>query len=222
MPFITRREFGLAALGSTLLPGSVIGSLWPSKLTTARTLVDTTSESSLPDRHADDWLLQWKTDSLVNKDLQGPLDLRRFKDPTYVLLEEIGWKPTETTPTLSALVVPKGFVTDFASIPRVFWLIFKPDGNYAYAAVLHDYLYWQQDRPKSTADAIFRAAMDDLKIKDWQSAILFHAVDVFGSYAWESNAKLKSAGERRVLSELPSNSQVTWAEWKSRPNVFAK
>jgi hypothetical protein len=146
----------------------------------------THAEANLSDRTADDWIQQWKKESLVNKDLQGQLDLRRFKDPMYILLGSIGWKPKMVPSVLSAVVVPAGFVTDFASVPRAFWSLFRPDGNYAYAAVLHDYLYWTQDRPKSAADAIFRAAMDDLKIADSQSAILFHAVDLFGSSAWDS------------------------------------
>ena len=39
------------------------------------------------------------------------------------------------------IVVPEGFVTDFASVPRVFWDIAPPWGWYAAAAVVHDYLY---------------------------------------------------------------------------------
>lgn len=37
--------------------------------------------------------------------------------------------------------VPAGFVTDFASIPRVFWNLFPPTGRYGKAAVIHDWLY---------------------------------------------------------------------------------
>lgn len=33
--------------------------------------------------------------------------------------------------------VPKGFVTDLASIPRALWSVFPPDGDYAKAAVVH-------------------------------------------------------------------------------------
>jgi hypothetical protein len=40
------------------------------------------------------------------------------------------------------IVVPKGFVTDLASIPRGLWNLFPPaGGQYDKAAVLHDYLY---------------------------------------------------------------------------------
>ena len=39
------------------------------------------------------------------------------------------------------VVVPEGFVTDFASIPRIFWSVAPPWGWYAEAAVVHDLLY---------------------------------------------------------------------------------
>lgn len=37
--------------------------------------------------------------------------------------------------------IPAGFVTDFASIPKVFWNILPPTGWYGKAAVVHDFLY---------------------------------------------------------------------------------
>lgn len=40
----------------------------------------------------------------------------------------------------SKIVVPKGFKTDLASIPRIFWAILPKNGKYQKAAILHDYL----------------------------------------------------------------------------------
>lgn len=36
--------------------------------------------------------------------------------------------------------VPRGFVTDLASVPRLFWMALPPCGNYTPAAVVHDYI----------------------------------------------------------------------------------
>lgn len=36
--------------------------------------------------------------------------------------------------------VPVGFITDFATVPRIFWGILPPFGRYGKAAVVHDYL----------------------------------------------------------------------------------
>ena len=38
------------------------------------------------------------------------------------------------------IVVPNGFKTDLASIPRVFWALFPPFGKYIRASIVHDYL----------------------------------------------------------------------------------
>lgn len=202
----TRRQFGLATSASLFsLPLPLAAQRAPQQV---------------EERSPDDWFLQWKSQAKVNKDLQGPLDLRRFKDPFYALLNEIGWKPGKSATGLQAFQVPMGFVTDFASVPRVFWSIFPPDGNYAYAAVLHDWLYWEQDRPKEDADRIFRSAMDDLTITDVKANLLYQAVNRFGITAWNRNAEIKKAGEKRVLSKLPDKPEITWEVWRIMPGVF--
>ena len=63
--------------------------------------------------------------------------------------------------------VPAGFVTDGASVPRVFWSALPAWGSYSRAAVIHDYLCVRinagQPHPmaptRAEADAIFREAM---------------------------------------------------------------
>ena len=60
----------------------------------------------------------------------------------WYLKKPISWRPGDGQSRYPPVVVPTGFVTDLASIPRVFWSVLRPDGEYAYAAVIHDYLYW--------------------------------------------------------------------------------
>lgn len=168
----------------------------------------------------DEWIHEWEINARKNKDLQGSLRLQRFKDPMYILLNTIRWSAPKKGCCPAPVEVPKGFVTDFASVPRVFWSLFRADGDYAYAATLHDFLYWQQDRSKAEADSIFRYAMDDLKITDAKAYTLYKAVDLLGSSAWEANAKLRESGEKRVLKVFPSQPEITWAEWKNQPNIF--
>jgi hypothetical protein len=38
------------------------------------------------------------------------------------------------------VVIPKGFVTDLATVPRIFWGIISPSGRHDLACVVHDYL----------------------------------------------------------------------------------
>ena len=39
------------------------------------------------------------------------------------------------------VMVPAGFITDFASVPRFLWRVLPPTGQYGKAAVIHDFLY---------------------------------------------------------------------------------
>ena len=55
--------------------------------------------------------------------------------------------------------VPPGYVTDFASVPRLH-LAFMLFGNKGHrAAVIHDYLYSTHLVPREEADAIFKALL---------------------------------------------------------------
>lgn len=173
--------------------------------------------SSAPERTPEAWMLEWMN---VARPIAGALYLGRFKDPTYILLRPIKWFPGKNGPDLPAVEVPKGFVTDLASIPRPFWSLLRPDGEYTYAAIIHDYLYWVQRTDRATADSIFWSAMQDFGIDSVTAGSIFGAVRAGGSGAWQDNKRAREAGERRILARFPQDPTITWAEWKTRPNVF--
>ena len=64
--------------------------------------------------------------------------------------------------------VPDGFVTDFASVPRLFWSFVSPTGRHSRAAVVHDYLYTQTEVSQVVADAVFAEAMHVLGVARWR------------------------------------------------------
>ena len=76
--------------------------------------------------------------------------------------------------------VPKGFETDFASIPRIFWPILPPFGRYTKAAIIHDYLYGLEGCSRWLADAIFREAMCQLGVPWYKRIPIYYAVRFFG------------------------------------------
>ncbi|EHQ1843915.1 DUF1353 domain-containing protein [Salmonella enterica subsp. enterica serovar Saintpaul] len=41
----------------------------------------------------------------------------------------------------NVISVPAGFVTDLATIPRIFWTILPTDGKYAKAVIIHNWMY---------------------------------------------------------------------------------
>jgi hypothetical protein len=162
----------------------------------------------------------WMDDCIKgSKGPDGALRMSRFADPMYFLLEPIGWKPNRGQ-NLPSVNVPKGFVTDLASIPRPFFSLLRPDAEYAYAAIVHDYLYWMQDHSRATADHILEHAMEDFDVPSVTVRAIYAAVDTAGGLAWKSNAALKRQGERRILKSFPSDPRIRWADWKRRPNVF--
>ncbi|WP_245591415.1 DUF1353 domain-containing protein [Derxia gummosa] len=151
----------------------------------------------------------------------GALHMGRFRDRVYYLDKEIKWFP-DPGQDAPAIVVPAGFVTDLASIPRVFWSALPPDGAYTFPAIVHDYLYWIQKYPRETADRVLRYGMDDMKVSSDVAAIIYTAVRVGGGSAWASNARLKQGGEMRLLREFPDDPRTTWAEWKQREGCCLK
>lgn len=78
--------------------------------------------------------------------------------------------------------VPEGFVSDLASIPRLLWSLFPPDGPYQEAAVLHDYLY-SIDVPQWLCDAVFRHVMQFTGVPIWKRILLFWGVRIGGRWA---------------------------------------
>lgn len=86
-----------------------------------------------------------------------------------------------------SIEVPRGFETDFASVPRVFWAIIPPDGKYSQAAVLHDYLYHSKIRSRKASDEIFLEAMEVLGVSWWRRKVMYYAVWSFGWLPWDNS-----------------------------------
>lgn len=93
-----------------------------------------------------------------------------------------------------------GFVTDFASVPRLFWFFIPRWGKYGNAAVIHDWLYWDQSKKsRKEADQILLEGMGILKVNAFHKAIIYYAVRWFGWIAWFRNAAEKENGFNRVI-----------------------
>lgn len=163
------------------------------------------------------WMNEWMS---LSKAPGGMLRISRFREPIYFLIAPISWTPNPGQERYKAVTVPPGFVTDLASIPRIFYSLLRPDGEYAYAAVVHDYLYWTQTRSREEADHIFKMAMQDFEIGAVTIETIYRAVRHGGKAAWNGNAKKKAQGEKRILTKYPQDPRITWEDWKERPEVF--
>jgi Protein of unknown function (DUF1353) len=169
-------------------------------------------------RSAEEWMDAWM--NAPTRGEQGALYLSRFVEPIYFLTKPITWTPNPDQHGYQPVTVPVGFVTDLASIPRLFWSSLRPDGEYTYPAIVHDYLYWTQTRPKDTADMIFKFGMQDFDI-NWPTIVaIYEAVHLGGGPSWKHNQELKLSGERHLLKELPNDPKARWADWKNKRELF--
>jgi len=86
-----------------------------------------------------------------------------------------------------AIVVPKGFECDFASVPRL-PLAYLTCGDTAHeAATVHDYLYRADAIPsvdRETADRVFLEAMESAGESWWRRKLMYRMVRMFGGSSY--------------------------------------
>ena len=113
-------------------------------------------------------------------------------------LKAVGVKIKRDTNKTESIVVPSGFETDLASVPRAAWALIAP-WDVARAAIVHDILYktirqyrWKmktkQDeelvaKAKVISDKVFLLAMNDAEppVAQWKKYSAWKAVDLFGN-----------------------------------------
>ena len=102
------------------------------------------------------------------------------------------------------VLVPPGFQTDFASMPRLLWAILPMWGKYGYASVIHDWMYWDQSLPRATADEAFLCGMTAFRVWAPLRWAIYVAVRLFGWLTWNRNKMERATGVDRVLREPPT------------------
>lgn len=118
--------------------------------------------------------------------LNGPLQVQLLPNGmSAVLIRNFEVK----TRSGRLIVVPVGFRTDFASVPRPFWRIIPPWGPYSPAAVVHDYLYVSGELSRKEADQIFLELMERLGVEKWKRTAMYWAVRIGGRGPWDRERK---------------------------------
>jgi hypothetical protein len=97
------------------------------------------------------------------------------------------------------ITVPAGFVTDFASIPRVFHSLLSPTDRPGCGGIVHDFLYWEQSCTREQADWILMLAMMESGVDAVTRNLVYKVVDWFGENAWEMNRQERNTGLPRVI-----------------------
>ena len=129
--------------------------------------------------------------------IEAPL-LKPFADNRqWLLFEDLRYRAGDSSITI---VVPAGFVTDFASIPQAFWTLgLSPNGRYSKAAIVHDFLYWTQSCTRLQSDNILVIAMKESNVESATRATIYEGVRIGGQAAWDRNAAERTEGLLRVL-----------------------
>lgn len=119
----------------------------------------------------------------------------RVRDPDLWTLE----LPLLWEDGAEIIVVPPGFITDLASIPRLAQPLIPVNDRHRAAAILHDYLYVIQDRTRAEADALFARAMATSGVGWLRRALMHAAVRVGGWAQWNDYAQARQADTRTFL-----------------------
>ena len=84
--------------------------------------------------------------------------------------------------------VPPMGETDGASIPRCFWNLLSPFGDYFYSSVIHDFLYSKINTEfhRDEADLIFKEAMFNVGVPWYRRETIYRAVRLFGASSFKA------------------------------------
>ena len=99
-------------------------------------------------------------------------------DKYWEVLEEYSYETSK-----GLVVVPKGFKTDYASVPKIFRNIINTYGKHGRAAVVHDWLYSSRcevNITRAEADKIFLEIMVEWNVKKYKRILMYILVRLFG------------------------------------------
>jgi len=117
------------------------------------------------------------------------LEVTPYDDIQWELIEPFDYCVGDLNDPIEVIKVPVGFLTDFASVPRILWNILPPYESYGKAAVLHDYLYYTNKYPRKVCDDIFLEAMEVLKVPKWKRLVIYYSVRIFGGKYYKETTK---------------------------------
>lgn len=156
---------------------------------------------------------------------QTPPSLSPFGDGEWwVLTKTLQYKIGKAAGTI---IIPAGFTTDLASTPSLVWTFFPRSGNYMSAAILHDYLYYDQRCTREQADNIFKLEMREFGVSKATLFLIYTAVDLVGWLFWDDKSPRGDTRAYRIIPPKPLESflgaQLTakqsWALVRGKVNV---
>ncbi|MCK4620930.1 MAG: DUF1353 domain-containing protein [Desulfuromonadales bacterium] len=118
------------------------------------------------------------------------LDTRDMGDGDALLLGRFRYQVPDTGEIKTA---EKGFITDFASIPRLFRMLVTGNDNTKKPAVIHDKGYRgrrlhgtlrDKYKARKREDQIMLMGMEENGVPWWKRRLVYRGVRMGGSFAW--------------------------------------
>lgn len=102
--------------------------------------------------------------------------------PIYRVTKEFRYRFGNFDNPIAIFVVPVGTETDLATIPPGLRWLFKPDGPWVKAAVIHDFLWGKAQTwaDYQVADTVFLEGLEVLKVNWWVRGTFYHVVRFVG------------------------------------------
>ena len=89
------------------------------------------------------------------------------------------------------ITIPKGFEWDLSSVPRLFWAIMPPDGDFEIGALIHDYIYQTKNYSRKFGDlemfiwSKVTNSTSKWSIKNIDNYVRYYIVRLFGGFVWK-------------------------------------
>ncbi|WP_019579128.1 DUF1353 domain-containing protein [Pseudomonas mandelii] len=127
-----------------------------------------------------------------------PPSVARLGDGVFVVSIPLGYQLMNTNYKIR---VPRGFITDLASIPQTLWWWESPIDRTMAPAIIHDFLYWDQGCTKDEADAVLSIGMFESGVTPATRNLVYAGVRTpLGDKAFKDNAAAKARGESHYLT----------------------
>lgn len=119
------------------------------------------------------------------------LVLQAYKPYEWLLFKRLIYY----SPQIGKVIVPSGFRTDLASIPKIVRSFIPQNGRHRAAAVVHDYLYRYagiHGFSRRLVDRVFLEAMEASGVPAYRRKIMYRFVRLLGRTHWARNLKVNT------------------------------
>lgn len=147
--------------------------------------------------------ISWKAkDKMLLKLLEPIVYYRRGESNDYECVDDLAKNKLGCMNPRKEIVIPKDYVSDGGSIPKIFWWLLSPFEDYSKNCILHDYLcdlFHLGIIQRYTADKIFLESMEETNIKKSTRITLYVFVRLYGLIRY-NKLSIKLFGRGKVES----------------------